>query len=525
MKKISLKIAAVALVISTVSCEKYLDINENPNSATEVQADLILPTAIVGSAAQSAAYNTYGGSLVGYIANAGGFSGFGSLLNYNFTPDDLTNWAGTYDNLNDYKYVIDRTEGDDQLSYLNAAAKIMTAYMYQLVVDAHGDVPYTEALQGTDNLTPKYDSAPEIYQNLVAKLNEAISIIDNAEFPLSLNSSSDPLFGGDMDLWKQFANTVKLRMLVRVSGVSSLQDFVTSEFNSIDESIGFLEEDAIVNPGYVLDRPNPTWSRWGYTTTGNVANTSRVPTFYVYGYYDGNKLNDPGRGGLIFNDFGNSERPTPLNQLGVEQGNPPIRPNYSPWYTGVRESASSITNALGVVKGPSQGQPVLLAAESYFLQAEAQFRGYISGDAKESFESGIAASFIYLNKDVNGEADEDAALEDVGTYLADNSSSKLVNFDLAVSDEEKLEAIVTQKYIALNMVHGHEAWNDYRRTGYPRTNPNADKYNNFASTTSNATRPDELPTMLLYPQSEYAYNPTNVKTVNHFTDLIFWAKQ
>ena len=515
----------VALVLSTTSCEKYLDINENTNSPTTVQPDLVLPSGIVGSAAQSAAYNNYGGSLVGYIANAGGFSGFGALLNYDFTPGFFSNWTGTYDNLNDYKYVIDQTEGDDHAAYFNAAAKIMTAYMYQLVVDAHGDVPYTDALQGTDNLTPSYDSAPAIYQDLVAKLSEAISIIDNAENPTALNSASDPLFGGDMDLWKRFANTIKLRMLVRISGVSSLQDFVSSQFSSLDESIGFLEDDAIANPGYVLDRPNPTWSRWGYTTTGNVANSSRVPTFYIYGYYDGNKLNDPGRGSLIFNDFGNGDRPTPLNQLGVEQDNPPIRSNYSPWYTGVRESASSISNALGVVKGSSQGEPLMLAAESYFLQSEAQLKGYISGDAKESFESGIAASFVYLNKNVNGDVNESEALSDVELYFASNNSSKLVNFDLAASDEEKMEAIITQKYIALNMIHGHEAWNEYRRTGYPRTSPSADKYNNFASINSNSTRPDELPTILLYPQTEFAYNPTNVKTLNHFSDLIFWAKQ
>ncbi|MGK6351288.1 SusD/RagB family nutrient-binding outer membrane lipoprotein [Parapedobacter sp. DT-150] len=499
-----------------------MDINENPNSATTVQPDLVLPSAIVGSASQAVAYNTYGGSLAGYIANAGGFSGFGALLNYNFTPGFFSNWTGTYDNLNDYKYVIDQTEGVDEQSYLNAAAKIMTAYMYQLIVDAHGDVPYSEALLGTVNLSPKYDSAPDIYQGLVAKVDSAIDIIDNAQFPLSLNSSSDPLFGGDMDQWKKLANTIKLRLLIRISGVASLQDFVSAQFASIDEELGFLEEDAIVNPGYVTDRPNPTWATWGYTTTGNVANASRVPTFYIYGYYDGTKLSDPGRGSVIFNDFGNASRPTPLNQLGVEQNNPPIRSGYSPWYTG---DASSLSDALGVVKGSSQGQPIFLAAESYFLQTEAQLKGYIDGAADESFEAGITASFAYLYTTVDGAIDADMDVEgDVEAYLEDNSGSTLVNFN-AGSDEQKLEAIITQKYIALNMIHGHEAWNEYRRTGYPQTSPSADRYRNFASTTSNSTRPDELPTILLYPQTEFAYNPDNVRTLNQFSDLIFWAKQ
>ncbi|WP_257667699.1 SusD/RagB family nutrient-binding outer membrane lipoprotein [Parapedobacter tibetensis] len=530
MKKYSIKYLMFALLFSATSCEKYLDINDNPNDPTVVQPELVLPAGLVRTASLAVAYNTYGASLGGYIANAGGFSGFGALLNYNFTPGFLSNWGGSYDNLLDYKYVIDNSEGVDELAYFNAVAKIMTVYGYQLLVDAHGDIPYTAALQSDANTTPAYDNAPAIYQDLVNKLDEAIGIIDNAQFPRALGFSADPMFGEDrepeeqMNLWKQFANTVKLRLLIRVSEVPALQDFVNSEFASFDEELGILTEDAIVNPGYELNKPNPTWSSWGYTTTGNVATSSRVPTYYVYGYYDGNKLTDPGRGSVIYNDFGDGSRPTPLNQLGVEQNNPPIRANYSPWYTGVRESASNISNALGIVKGPSQGQPILLLSEAYFLLAEAQLRGLLSGDAEESFEAGIAASFGYLYTTVSGTVDAGKDVdEDVETYLTDNSGSTLVNF--SGNTEQKTEAIITQKYIALNMIHSHEGWNDYRRTGYPRTNPDADRYNNMASVNSNSTRLDELPTILLYPQTEFAYNPTNVRVLNQFSDLIFWAKQ
>lgn len=509
-------------MISFTACEKFLDVNENPNSPTTVEPQLILPTGIVRSASLTVSYNTYGGSLVGQIANAGGFSGFGALLTYNFTAGFLSQWDGAYDNLNDYKYVIDNSEGNDELAYFNGVAKIMSALDFHRIVDQHGDVPYSEGVLGNANTAPAYDDAEAIYQDLINKIDEGLAVINAASFPRNLNAASDPMFAGNMERWKQFANTLKLRLLIRLSEVSSLSAFVNSKFAALEKN--FLTDDAIVNPGYVKDRPNPTWATWGYTTTGNVANSSRVPTFYVYGYYDGNKLVDPVRGSVIYNDFGNSSRPTPLNQLGVEANNPPIRANYSPWYTGVRSSAESITDALGVVKGPSQGQPVITAAESYFLQAEAQLRGLIPGDAQTSFESGIKASFRYLYKDVNGNTSRNVD-NDLANYKNDNALSYLVNYDLATSDEQRLEAIITQKYIALNMINADESWNDYRRTGYPKTTAGSGKYTDFASTTSEATmNPDRLPKILVYPQSEYDYNPENVREINQYTDKLFWAK-
>lgn len=519
------KILILCVIISS-SCSKQLDINDNPNQATAVEPELILPGAIVRSASLTVSYSTYGASLGGYIANAGGFSGFGALLNYNFTPGYLSSWGTAYDNLLDYRYVIDKTEGNNNLALFNATAKIMTVLEFHRVVDQHGDVPYSEALLGAKNTTPKYDKAIDIYPDLINKLDDAIALINTASFPKQLSAAADPLFKGDLTKWKKFANTLKLRLLVRISHVAALASLVNEKYAALDLTVGFLTEDAIVNPGYVKDRPNPTWASWGYTINGNVANAARVPTYYIYGFYDGSKLADPKRGSVIFNDFGNTARPTPLNQLGIESGNPAIRANYSPWYTGNRVSANDITNALGVVKGPTQGQPILTASESYFLQAESILNGKLSGSIKTNFENGIKSSFYYLTKDVDGKVSDSAnTLASINAYFLTNNTSHLVNFDLALSDAQKLEAIITQKYIAVNMINSDEGWNDYRRTGYPKTTPGGGRYNDIASTTSNSTRPDKLPTILKYPQGEYDYNSTNAKDLNQFSDLIFWAKQ
>jgi hypothetical protein len=522
MKNIKIKnwLGILLMLLAISSCSDFLDVNENPNSATSVTVDLLLPQAIVATASLSNTYNNYGAHFGGFQANAGGFSGFGILLTYDISPSTYDGlWTAAYQNsMQDFQLVIDASEGDDNLANFNAVAKILMAMNYQKLVDAFGDVPYTEALKGNDNLAPAYDDAATVYQELVADLDEAIAVIDNAAFPTPLNSSTDPLFEGDMDNWKRLANTIKLRLLIRISKVASLNAFVTAGFASFGASPEFLEDDAIVNPGFDKQRPCPVWNSWGYSTTTQVAGgaQSRIPTNFVFGFYNANKINDPGRGSVIFKNFPT----TPINQLGNEIGNPPIVTGYSTWYTGVATSAST-TDALGVLKGPSQGQVLMTAAESHFLQAEAYLENYLTGDFAASFNAGITASYSYLYKDVNGSVTTNVAPL-VSTYLTDNAGNYLVDIAAATSNAERLEAIITQKYIALNMINCDEAWNEFRRTGFPATVPLGGPFVDIASTKSNSTRPDRMISRIMYPSSEAAYNDANFKVINQFSDLIFW---
>lgn len=93
--------------------------------------------------------------------------------------------------------------------------------------------------------------------------------------------------------------------------------------------------------------------------------------------------------------------------------------------------------------------------------------------------------------------------------------------------KKKLEAIITQKYIAFNFIFSHEAWNEYRRTKYPAISgapSTANKYKTFVSITSEATAADKLPTRIMYPNTEYNYNSANVPVIDKYTSKIFWAK-
>lgn len=527
------------------SCDDFLNVNENPNAATSADVQLVLPQAITATANIASQYNNYGAHFGGYMANAGGFSGFGTLFTYNLTPSDYNGlWVNTYqDPLRDLRYVIDETEGNGQMAYFNAAAKIMTAFNYQKLVDTFGNIPYSEALRGQEGLVaPAYDDAATIYQSLITMLDEAVAGIIAGEasttvFPLRLTKASDPLFGSlaeataeraiedQMMDWKRFANSLKLKMLVRIN--APVADFNDPDF----ASIGFLTDDAIVDPGYELNRPNPAWNTWGRTTAGALSNSSRVPTTYAFTFYSGTsafpaaKITDPGRGEVIFVNFGGNNgsgavTATPNNQLGNEVLNPTIIAGSVTW----AGSQNGLTG-LGVLKGPAQGQPLMLLAESKFVQAEAQLFGKLAGTYTTTYYEGITASFRYLYKD-QAEAVAQDVTPLVATYLTNNDNNRLVEIEAAADNEQRLEAIITQKYIANNMIVSDESYNEFRRTGYPVTAKGGGPRNDIASNKSTLTdRPDNLPTRVMYPSSEASYNARNYVNIDYRSasaTKIFW---
>src|SRR5690606_5090199 len=151
----------------------------------------------------------------------------------------------------------------------------------------------------------------------------------------------------------------------------------------------------------------------------------------------------------------------------------------------------------GLLKGPTQDAPLMTMAESLFLQSEAALKGYLPGaNAQALYESAIQASFDFLG--ATGAA----------TYYGQNANNVGWN-----ASPNKLQAIITQKWIALNGINGHESWVEYNRTGYPTGLP----------VPLENTRADR-PVRLSYPSSEITGNSTNVPAQpNEFTQKIFWA--
>jgi len=523
MKKLTAILLSGVMLLAT-SCDKYLDINKNPNSASSATAELILPQALNYTAGLLNSFNTYGAQIGGYSANAGGYGGFGTAFTYNFSASDYSGlFTSSYDLLEDYQTIINQTSTDPNYSYYNAVARIMKSLHFQQLVDTYNDVPYTDALQGGLKFLPTYTSAPVVYKAIADELDAAIAKINagaavTAVVPLG---TSDILFAGNTTKWKQLANTLKLRIILRANGKVTFS-------NTSFSSDGFLTADALINPGYLRDngRQNPKWNTWGWGYTGSAGNKAWMPTTFARAFYDGIKITDNGRGKAVYYQFPT----TPTNQLGQETNSTVTiasSPEGSFWFPSSVRVGASAGNAIGVLKGPNAGFPLLTAAESYFMQAEGALKGIITTTtAATAFSNGIKASFTYLytlpDGSISGNPTADAA-----TYLTDNPTNALVNFGLATTTAQQLEAIITQKWVALNFVNSEQSWNDYRRTGYPKviSTAGATATQTFASKYSESTRPDKLPTRLLYPPTEGSYNSANVpKGISPYTSLIFWAQ-
>ncbi|MFT3932069.1 MAG: SusD/RagB family nutrient-binding outer membrane lipoprotein [Chitinophagaceae bacterium] len=531
MKRISILIIAGAAVLAT-SCNKYLDINTNPNQAVSTTPELIIPQALTGTASLLNQFNTYGLQIGGYGSNAGGYGGFGTAFTYNFTSADYNGlWSSGYDNLEDYQTVINQTNSQQPAySYANGVARIMRVIGFEQLVNAYNSVPYTNALQGDSSLTPTYTDPLIIYKDLADQLDIAIAAINKGIASPGVAKelgSTDVLFKGDMVKWKQLANTVKLRLLLYGAGKVTFT-------NSTITSDGFLTTDALINPGYARDnsRQNPKWDRYGFSSTGSDVTKSWIPSTFIMSFYNGIKLQDSGRGKAIYYLYAYTYGATPpaantptlgTGQLGVENVNNVKCPSGSFWYPGTNRAGTSAGNATGTLKGPNAAYPLLTAAESYFLQAEGALKGLVTGtSAATSFSNGIAASYKYLYLLPDGTTSGNPTT-DAAKYMTDNAGNRLVDYSAATTDAQRLEAIITQKYIAMNMVNSEVGWNDYRRTHYP-TISGTSATSTFASTVSESTRADKLPVRLMYPAVEGALNSVNVpKSLSPFTSLVFWA--
>ncbi|WP_293904584.1 SusD/RagB family nutrient-binding outer membrane lipoprotein [Sphingobacterium sp. UBA5670] len=515
---------AMSILLVASSCKKALDINDNPNSPTESTPELVLPQAMVATALSVPTYNTYGGRLVGYYATSGGVSGWGDMITYDFSTGFMTGlWSTPYNTLTDLQYVVEKA-GEGKALFVQAA-EVMKVYNYANLVDTYNDVPYSDALKGAASLTPKYDKAADIYVDLAKKLDAAVAFFKSATASDDFKTA-DVIFKGNTTSWAKFANTLKLRLVLRAGSKATFA-------NKTIDNIGVIESDVIVQPVFtkIAGKQNPMWNTWAYGADNAAVGTwgtQFIPTNYIMAFYDGFKISDSERASLVFANGISTNK----NQLG-NVDNPPTGVAPSAWVMRPVSGTISGTNyrGLGVIKGPAAGQPLMLAAEGQFLAAEGVVKGLISGVTADTyFENGIKASYNYLYKNEADVATKTAAeaATYLQTYKSQNPDSYLVNFEKATSLEQKLEAIITQKYIALNFLFGHEAWNEFRRTGYPKNvglNNTANARTTFVSIASRATSEDKLPTRILYPNTEFSYNAANVPAdINKYSSKIFWAK-
>jgi hypothetical protein len=490
MKKILFYFSVVTAALLLASCEDFLDVNKDPNNPTEVTPSLILPVAQHYTAQvmhDNRRINTLGNMMMYNWSQSDGYAWYPDEFKYLVTSSFYQGiFNDTYSRALKQYDLLDKLT-DSRYDYYKAISKIMKAFHFQLLVDLYGDVPYSEALQRSENSTPKYDDALTIYEDLIVQLTSAIDIIKNAQ-NATVPGADDAMFGGDMDKWVKFANTLKMRILVRQSNMTSRTAYIQSAINNIiAEGSGFITTDVKVNPGYVaqVDKQNPMWDAFGKDASGNwtMNHKATCATDYIISFLGG--LADP-RINFIY------QRPASGTHLGVPQGlldyDIPVVDQYMP------EKVSLI--GPGILKGANMGSVIFTLAESYFNLAEAAQKALITGNAKDYYDNGVIASFNLLGA------------PGASAYITSNVALKDWN-----ATPNKIELIITQKWIAVNGMTAEQSWFDYSRTGYPSGLP-----------ISRLSPKPDRPVRLFYPAGETTSNGANLPSQpDAFTAKIFWA--
>lgn len=497
MKKYKVHIFSLVAALGLSSCDDYLDIN---NSPTNPIYESVTPNLALGGAITQP-YRTFAvdqNRLGNLFMNSwgGNVNSYTGIYTVEFDLNiDNSFYSRTWENLFLTTLGLTNIQNYPADNYDNhkAIAKIVKAFYFQYLVDLYGNMPYSQA-HNPLNTTPAYDNAKDIYRSLVVELETAVAMIHNAPANTTAVGNEDAIFKGNMVNWEKFANTLKLRLLIRESGVASSQAYITAEMNELTASgAQFLTADAKVNPGYSNannDKQNPFYNTYGFNineTTARAGYLSTVATKNAIESLNGVKYS-PSNPSLAFdNRLPRLWKQNGSAYEGVIQGQ-----------TGIEATDNLANFGPGIVKNSAQDGYIFTAAESYFLQSEAVHKGYLTGDAKALFQTGIQKSFDLLGA-TGGP-----------TYIANTNGIDKLGWDATA---DKVEAIMTQKWIALMSINGLESWIEYTRTSYPQTD--------LALT---ATRPAK-PVRLMYPGSEYTANGNNVPSQSQndaFTNKIFW---
>jgi hypothetical protein len=472
-------VVAVA-AIAFAGCKKYLDVNDNPNAASTATVELLLPAvqAAIGHDLGNP-LQIYGGIWSQFWTQSPTSSQYRSIDQYSITTTafDRT-WRMIYsDALQDIQEILNLTQGKAASNQYTAIALILKAYAFQLATDAFGDVPLTEANKpGITN--PTYTPQQQIYDSIIAWTNTAISLIDlDAEVT---PSTDDLIFHGDMEQWLHFANTFKLRALLRLSEVAPQK--AAAGIQTLNNA-EFLSEDAQIAYTATGGNQNPLFSEM--LELGRTQNlvASETSTKYM------TQNRDP-RADVFYTRFVSAARGID-SIIGIPQGS--FRSNLRNFSLPSTATGANARNDL------SANAPVkfMSAAESYFLQAEAVARGWLNTgeSAMALFQKGIRASFESYN------------VPGVETYIANSPAAQWPS-----GLQQQIRAIIIQKWLAMNGNQGFEAWTEWRRTGFPDF---------FTVSRATALGDERMPARLLYPSSEITQN-LNFPGIKQIYEPVWW---
>jgi hypothetical protein len=484
--KKSLFIIAAGLSTILYGCKRELDINKDPNKPgiENGSPSLVFPVAVMSTAGRvGGELNIIGGMWSEFYTQSSASNQYKTIDAYNLQSSDYNgNYTELYSGaINDYQYIIDKAGASgDWTFYLMAT--VMKAYTVQVLVDLYDKVPYSQALQGTANLTPAFDDGYSIYTDLLSKIDGALGKDFNAKTN-TLPKETDIVFGGDIDKWIRFANTLKLKMYLRLINAkpaeaqAGIQKLYTS-------GAKFLEGPAEV--------------------TGFSATPDKQNPFYAYNIYRLNTTTNL-RASKTFTSWlvANGD---PRSQY-FFGSNAPVAMHQGDFNNSTNGSASVF------VQSATDPVELISMAECYFLQAEARLRYYAGDQTENLYEQGVLSAFSVLG--YNG-----------STFVAPGGKYA---YPAAGTTDDQLEAIIVQKWASFAYgCHSLEAFFERNRTGYPKTSAvysDALSYipGQIVYAKNGVTGKPNFPKRLVYPNVERSRNKNTPAEVP-ITTPVWWAK-
>ena len=492
MKKIHYLLMALGLVWVS-SCE--LDINQDPNYPTgsDITPELQFPSVInaVADATGDQMFN-YAGFFAQYFDQMPEANQYNDLAELNLDESkDLFNrcyrniYAGALTDIEDIKTKTTNTANI-------FACQVMRTQAFQLLVDNTGETPYTEALGGGGNSSPKYDDGKTVYEGVLKELDDAEKALKDED----LITMTDPMLKKDLAQWKGYANALRLRMYLRLIDGNVSKDSYTQKVKDLLSADEFFKGDVAWD---VYSDQEGQFNPW-YDCVFGLSASNHCAAYPIVSY-----MSETGDPRISYAIKARASDNTYVGQLpGSKQESRIVGAAYK------NQEVSTIDY------GVTHSMPVYLFTQSelQFLIAEAQLRfNSNDADAQAAYEAAVEADF------------DSRKIEGADAFLANDGK-------WTGSKDEKLNLIYMQKWVALFMRDHMEAWSEIRRTDVPALSPktafdikaDATVYTpgDLIAPAINKKGGKNIAMSVPYSSDSRKFNVNTPEKARQITDKVFW---
>jgi hypothetical protein len=484
MKKVS--IIFMVLAVGLASCKKgFLNVNSTPNNPTVVPPTVILPNITIATAfANANDLNRAASVLVQHTAGVANQVAGYDVFNLDGSFDNQWNFEIYNGALNNMQVLIDQYASTSPA--YSGIAKLQMAYIMSMTTDLWGDVPYSQAGKGLLYENPRFDKQEDIYQgNPALGITGLLDLVKDGLNDLGKPSvllptaAADLVYKGDLAKWRRMGNTLLLKFAIQISNRNPV--LAKSTIESVLTGNNYINDNALdfeVPFGSAVGNRNPIFDFNNSARTGDMMLSSRL-------YALSKSLNDTLRLSKFFTKPANATNTFTAFNNGSTATAPVLstRSKYNTYLTGTVGGEAPIR--------------LLTNFQVNFILAEAALTLNTPGVANNYYQAGIRASM------------QKVGIPDTSILRYFNDNPTVVS--LGGTTQQQLQQIITQKYMAW-IGNGIEAYNDYRRTGYP-----------VLALPLNAAgdNPLVIPTRLPYTPNELARNP-NAPNPRPKTDVKLW---